>query len=296
MFGYVRAATGVLSPEADRQYRSVYCGLCRTLGQRYGHRAQCILNYDFVFLAMLLSAPQGAGQCQDCTCPAKPWKKKPCRTGDPALEAAADASLILTWWKLRDSVRDGDWKERTAARAACRGLKGAYEKAAALRPDFDRTARTCLEELHGLEQAGTPSLDRPADAFARLLQGAAVQVEPAARASAVGQILYHVGRWIYLVDAWDDLEEDRKTGSYNPLLARYGAEAQDHREDLRDTLHASLGIADTAYALVDWGEWELLLGHILREGLPAVEESVFTGQWKQRKKRKNRTDHKEISV
>ena len=124
---------------------------------------------------------------------------------------------------------------------------------------------------------------RPADAFARLLQAAAIAVSPAARQSAVAQILYHVGRWIYLADAWDDLAEDREAGNYNPLLARYGDQAEQHQAALRETMHVSLGLANTAYALLDWGVWEPLLGHILTIGLPAVEEAVFTGQWKQAK-------------
>ena len=135
-----------------------------------------------------------------------------------------------------------------------------------------------------MEAEQIPSLDRPADTFARILQGAATDLEPAARRSGVGQILYHVGRWIYLADAYDDLEEDRAQGNYNPLLARYGPQAQAQQQSLRETMHASLGLADTAYALLDWGVWESLLGHILHTGLPVVEEAVFTGQWKERKK------------
>jgi hypothetical protein len=136
--------------------------------------------------------------------------------------------------------------------------------------------RTCLEELCGLEEANTPSLDQPADTFARILQGAAIETQPAARRSATEQILYHVGRWIYLADAWDDLEKDKKSGSYNPLLAKFGDEATEKGAQLRETMDVSLGLADTAFSLVDWGPWEPLIEHILRTGLPAVEESVFT--------------------
>lgn len=55
MFGYVRAVTAVLPPEEQARYRAVYCGLCKTLGERYGKAAQLTLNYDFVFLALLLA-------------------------------------------------------------------------------------------------------------------------------------------------------------------------------------------------------------------------------------------------
>lgn len=293
MFGYVRAVTPVLDADQARRYEGVYCGLCRTLKARYGRRAALVLNYDFVFLAMLLAPAQADPDLQERPCPACPWKKKVCWLESPALEQAADASVILTWWKLQDAIRDGGWAERQGGRLACAALKRHYQKAAALRPQFDETTRTCLHELHKLEEENIPSLDRPADAFARILQAAALpeaspdkSPTPNARTTATAQILYHVGRWIYLTDAWDDRQEDAKTGSYNPVLARYGAEAEDQADLLRDTLHASLGVAITAFSLLDWGGWEPLLRHILREGLPAVEEAVFTGQWKTRRRTK----------
>lgn len=303
MFGYVRAVTPVLDESQARRYEGVYCGLCRTLKARYGRRAALVLNYDFVFLAMLLAPGPADLELQEKPCSACPWKKKVCWLESPALEQAADASVILTWWKLQDAIRDGGWAERQGGRLACIALRRHYQKAASLRPQFDETTRSCLHELHELEEANVPSLDRPADAFARILQAAALpedlpdqnpdkQTSPDkpfasdARTTATAQILYHVGRWVYLTDAWDDRQEDAKTGSYNPVLARYGAKAEDRAELLRDTLHASLGVAITAFSLLDWGSWEPLLRHILREGLPAVEEAVFTGQWKTRRRMK----------
>ena len=56
MFGYVRPPLALLAPEEADRFRRIYCGLCRTLGQRHGQRARLILNYDFTFLAILLSA------------------------------------------------------------------------------------------------------------------------------------------------------------------------------------------------------------------------------------------------
>ena len=85
MFGYVRAVTSALPPEEAQRYEAVYCGLCRTLGSRYGKSAQLILNYDFVFLALLLARPEGEGSFPTCPCPVHPWRKKTCWLGSPAL-------------------------------------------------------------------------------------------------------------------------------------------------------------------------------------------------------------------
>ena len=163
-------------------------------------------------------------------------------------------------------------------------LRRAYRKAALRRPDFDRQTVACLEELHALEKDKTPSLDRTADTFARILAGAAPTTGEEVRDRALGQMLYHVGRWIYLVDAWDDLDEDRKSGSYNPLLLRFPDGPEAHQEEVRLTLRHSLNLAVSAYHLTDAGPWNGVIMNILCLGLPMVEEAVFTGQWRRRKK------------
>lgn len=287
MFGYVRALPDVLPQEEVSRYEAVYCGLCTTLGTRYGWSARFILNYEFVFLAMLLS-PEDKGSCLARSCPARPWRKKACWTGGPALEAAADESLILTWWKLRDALRDGPWWERLAARAAMLPLGRHFRAAAARRPDFARTVEACLDRLHALEEARAASLDRPADAFAQILQAAAIETTPPARARAASLILYHVGRWIYLADAWDDRREDAAAGNYNPVLTLFGPDPEEGRDRVRETMQTSLGMARTAFDLLEWGIWEPLLDHLLGTALPVVEEAVFTGLWKERRKLRRR--------
>ena len=174
MFGYVRAVTAVLPPEEQTRYKAVYCGLCKTLGERYGRTAQLTLSYDFVFLALLLAPPEGDEKTARYRCPAAPWKQKTVWLSDAALEAAADATVILVWWKLQDAIRDGGAGEKLKNRAVALALRRHYRAAARRRPGFDQVAEACLRELHQLEEANTPSLDRPADAFARLLQAAAI--------------------------------------------------------------------------------------------------------------------------
>ena len=127
-----------------------------------------------------------------------------------------------------------------------------------------------------LEQLDAAALERAA----RLLAGAAPASGDAARDRALEQLLYHVGRWIYLVDAWDDLADDRRTGSYNPISARFGGETEANRDYLRTTLRHSLNLARSAAALLELGHWRGTGENILFLGLPMVEELVFTGRWK----------------
>lgn len=285
MFGYVRPVRDELKVRELHAYEAVYCGLCQAIGRGSGLIARCFLNYDFVFLALLLS-PQEVPQNGKCRCPARLWcRKKPC-TAMQGVALAADAGTILSYWKLRDTVADGDVWSRLGARLLCVLLRRGYRRAAARLPDFDREVRACLDELRGLEQARIPSLDRPADTFARILQAAAPDTGQSARDRAMGQLLYHVGRWIYLLDAWDDLEEDRRSGAYNPIALRFPGAELDQKDYLRTTLRHSRNLASSALGLLELGQWEGIVYNIVYLGLPAVEELVFSGRWSGMKKKK----------
>lgn len=132
MFGYVRPAADRLTQEQTDLFRSAYCGLCRTLGRRYGLSARMILNYDLAFLAILLAGGSGFS-CARHRCPVHPIRGCPCGEENPALDAAADLSVILTWWQLRDGVTDHGFFGGLKYRLAALLLRRSYRKAARLR-------------------------------------------------------------------------------------------------------------------------------------------------------------------
>lgn len=68
-------------------------------------------------------------------------------------------------------------------------------------------------------------MDQAADAFAVLLERSADQVEHEVQRRVLAQMLYHLGRWIYLIDAADDLKKDARSGNYNPVALRFGLRA-----------------------------------------------------------------------
>ena len=243
-----------------------------------------LLNYDFTFLALLLEEnPDKVPVCRG-RCHANPLKKLPMCAMSSSLALAADESVVLAYWKLKDSAQDdGGWKG-LGARILCVLFTPSYRKAAKGCPEFDRTVVSCLEELHKLEQENCPSMDRAADTFARLLQAAAPVTGVPERDRPVSLLLYHVGRWIYLADARDDLDEDKKSGSYNPLLLRFPDGCEDTL--LGTTMKHSLNMACSALSMLELGERAGILENILYLGLPLVQKSIFEGSWSQVKKQK----------
>lgn len=284
MFGYVRPYRPELKCKDFDLYRATYCGLCRAMRRRHGPLAPMFLNYDFTFLTLLLwQAEEIAPLCRG-RCHANLLIKKPMCQDAPALDQAADESVILAYWKLRDSVADDGPVGGLPARGLLLLLGRAYRRAARYRPRFDEAVRTHLSDLSDLEREGCPSIDRTADAFAQILRAAAPEAGDEIQVRALGELLYHLGRWIYLVDARDDLLRDGQTGSYNPLLLRYGQQGDD--EALARTLDHSLNLARSAYHLGQFGCRSAIIENILYLGLPLVQRSVFDGSWSEVKKQK----------
>lgn len=282
MFGYVRPVLNLLSDGQRDDYQSAYCGLCHVMGRRHGWLARFTLNYDFAFLAILLSGTVEDGSEACRRCPAHPFKKPMrCQAGS-WLDIAADESMILTWHKLSDDVADHGFLTGLPYRFLRRVFARPYHKAAKARPAFDRRVRSGLERLGSLEYAYSPELDRVADAFASILAGAAegCSKDPA-DSRVLRELLYHLGRWIYLIDAWDDLKEDRKRGRYNALDARFAGQAEEQRAYVETTITHSARLAGSAANLMDLGRWAPVVENVVYSGLPAVQSAVLDGRWRE---------------
>ena len=300
MFGYVRPPMGALPQEEQDRFQRAYCGLCHALGCRYGTAARFVLNYDFTYLAILL-AEREEGECCQARCLVSPLRKRDFRESDAGTELAADESVILAYWQLRDGVADHDWLHGVKYRAISKVLEPAYRKAAKLRPAFDETVRRQLKLLSELEEQQCPSMDRAADAFAVLLESSAHLVEDPVRRRILEQMLYHLGRWVYLVDAADDLKKDAASGNYNPVALRFGLTdgnwTPESRQEFAQSLDHSVRMIATAYELYDFGCWRGILETTIYSGLFQVGRAVLDGTFRRRSRglERNRRKAEEIT-
>ena len=168
-------------------------------------------------------------------------------------------------------------------------LRPAYRKARERRPRFDAGTKAHLADLAALERERCSSLDAPADAFAKLLALAAEEVSDPVRRRVTAQLLYHLGRWVYLVDAADDLRADIKSGGYNPLALRFtpkdGALAPADSEALALTLDGSVRTMAAAFELLPETKYTPVLRAAVYEGLYAVGAAVLHGTFRKRQRR-----------
>ncbi len=204
------------------------------------------------------------------------------------MDYAADLSVLLSYWKLQDGAQDGRFFHCRAAMLGKWFYRRAYQRATERLPGLDKLFAKQLRYLQKLETSNCASLDRTADAFAQLLCACAGERAEAAERRSLGQVLYHVGRYLYLVDALEDLPKDIKKGNYNPLRYRYelqnGSLTEEDKAQLMDTINVSISMAASAFELLPPRADQEIVTNIIYYGLPAVLNSVAKGTFRKRSK------------
>lgn len=282
MFGYIRPAKERLNAHDEELFQAVYCGLCHELGRKYGFSARFVLNFDFTFLAILLSKTQEP-ECSACRCVAHPCKVRCVMAHTASLEVAADHSIVLAWWQLRDHIKDHELLKSLQYRLAALFLRSAYRKASRCVPEFDASVQRHLSDLAAREREHCASLDQAAEPFAALMADIAAVAPDELHRRVMAEIFYHLGRWIYLVDAADDLKKDFEAGCYNPLRYRYGLTDGTLDEKTQQEVALSLDLSvhrmASAYALLERGVWSNILDSIFYESLYGIGNAVLKGTY-----------------
>ncbi len=223
MFGYVTVHKEELKIKEYETYKGFYCGACQALRQEYGLAGQLTLSYDMTFLTLLLSSLYEPEQkFSKKRCIAHPQKKRLMIENEYSVYAA-HMGILLTWYKFLD-----DWKDekKLTAVVGLRVYHRAFEKARALYPGKDQKIRKYLGELSALEKAQSTDIDRVAGTFGHLL-GEIFAIKDDLWWEDLYCTGFYLGKFIYLMDAWDDLKKDEKTGNYNILFLRRKAREKD---------------------------------------------------------------------
>lgn len=216
MFGYIYVNEQELKIKEYGTYRSFYCGLCRNLQQRYGRTAQMMLNYDMTFLAILLTGLyEPDTHTEEHRCILHPATKH-AMTVNEAVSYAADMCVLLSYQKLRDDWAD----ERKHVRRAAAGiLKSDYKRISEKYPRQAGAVEKSIRLLRRAEAQKRQDIDYVAGLTGRFLAEIFVWKEDIWQ-DELRTMGFYLGKFIYLMDALDDRERDKKSGSYN-LFAEY---------------------------------------------------------------------------
>ena len=241
MYGYVSINRQALSDEEFERYRAFYCGLCRALRLRAGQVSRLTLSYDMTVLFLLLSAlyePAGERGRERCA----PHMLKPHDyVFDECAEYAADMSVILAWHKAADDWQD---EKRLGKLALRRALAPAYARVEERWPDKCRLIDEAVRENARLEKEGLRDIDAAANATGRII-GELYAWRDDFWAEPLRRLGHALGRFIYLMDAYEDLPGDRKAGRPNPLADM--SRRPDYEAEIRDILTLEMAEASAQF-------------------------------------------------
>lgn len=212
MFGYININMDELKFKDYDKYRMYYCGVCHSLA-KYGIEGRMTLSYDMTFLAILLSSLYEDGT--------EPVKKRclphPIKCHGAIInqytEYAAAMNVLLTYFKLKDDWYD-DKNVKSNALAGI--LTRAYKKARKQYPKQAGIIEDAIARQNLYERSGVTSVDEAANPSGELLAGV-FDMKQDEWQNYLRKMGFFLGKYVYILDAYDDLERDIKKNNFNPL-------------------------------------------------------------------------------
>lgn len=217
MFGYIMVNKPEMKFREFDLYHSYYCGLCKSLKDRYGARGQATLSYDMTFLALLLTSLYEPETVKDFRrCVAHPVQKH-CYRQNEYTDYAADINILLSYEKCVDDWND----ERKLNKRMMAALLKSKNKCVCERyPEKIQKICGLMDEIHEFERSESRNMDEASGAFGEIMAEIFVYHQDEWE-ETLRRMGFFFGKFIYLMDAYEDIEADLEKGTYNPLKEVY---------------------------------------------------------------------------
>lgn len=217
MFGYVKTDLPNMYVKDTVLYKAMYCGLCKGIGKVCGQKGRLALNYDLTFLSVFVHNILDLDvNVENQRCIIHQIKKRPVAVPDKVTERIAALNVILAFHKLNDDVIDNN-----KGRLKRCFFKGAYKRAKKAEPILDSIVSKRYKELLEYENKKCDSIDMAADPFANMMQDIVCELLKEKYNENIGQLAYNLGKWVYLIDALDDYDKDKKKSNFNVFANAY---------------------------------------------------------------------------
>ncbi len=276
MFGYVNADKPNMLMKDYATYRAYYCGLCKTIGKRNTPMTRLTVNYDITFLTMLAhNYLKVEPKINEERCFIHPIGKKfAVVENDEVQEVVADINIILGYYKAYDDVIDGRSLKHKIAQLF---LKGKYKRIAKKYPELDSAVKKSYDTLRGLELSGSRDLGAVLQTSGDMLVAVG---KTACKSDDVNliELCDALGKWVYLIDAYDDIREDEQKKRYNPLIPENGLNEENMNaitNMVENNLYSYIRTIRECYDRMDITITEGALSNVVYCGLRARTESVI---------------------
>lgn len=186
------------------------------------------LNYDMTFLILLLSSlyePQNYINNERCI--VHPSQKQLIIQNE-ITEYAASLNIILSYYNLLDNWQDDkDYKSLLILKS----LSNEFKKASHKLSDKTEVIKDKLHNISVLEKSNTDDIDKVSNEFGYLMEEIFLYKKDNWEKN-LRKVGFYLGKFIYLLDAYEDMEKDEKNNSYNPFNLIQKENKEQYAKDL----------------------------------------------------------------
>ncbi len=306
MFGYVKPFVSQLKVCEHEIYKGIYCGLCKQFGRSYNQLSRLTLSYDMTFFALLyIGLSDEKLNFENKRCFMHPFKKKPCILQCKALKLSADIGILFAFYKLKDNVADENFVKKFLSRFCKLGLLFSFKKAKHRQSEVSKIIKDFVKDQSKMEKKEHVSIDEACHPTAKALGLiAATLSNDHKNKDTLYRVGYMLGRYIYIIDAVDDLQKDLKNNSFNPFLQSFSLENKIDLEldsnsinsfddmqyfnkmssnmqkseilkKAKDTLNFTIAQLAEAFELLPIKRYKPIINNIIYLGMKSSSEKVF---------------------
>lgn len=282
MFGYVKIYKPELKCKDYELYKGFYCTMCKDIGREYGFVLKFLLSYDFVFLTILQMSITDL-------CPT--WKRKRC-SFNPTVSCniceynektkfSTSAAIFMIYYKIKDDLKDSKLLKKISRLFLLPFVYFARKKAMKLYPEMDSLFYDYISKQQIVEENKTTNVDEAAEPTAIVLSRLFSMNAGDDKLKRILETMgYHIGRWIYLADAADDLEKDNANNNYNVFIQanvenKNNFDLEAILNDANRILNMSVGEAIKAFEVIDFYHYRDILENILYLGMPHIQKQII---------------------
>lgn len=279
LLGYVRAYKPDMRMKDYELYRGIYCSLCRALGRNYTPLAQLFLSYDFALACVIrLACAESGCSFSAKRCPYNPVKKCLICGSRDIFDFCSHAVIITVYYKILDNLHDKGFFRKLAAALIYPAVALMHRKAKRLAPEAEKAVADAMKLQAETEAKPSPSIDEAAHPSADALGRIFALNAPEKHKEALRTIGYLTGRFVYILDAADDLDDDLKKGAFNPF-SHCDISSPEKRREFADSIRGMLNLTQSgileAFDSLETERFYDISENILLDGISASAERVL---------------------
>lgn len=282
MFGYITPLKPELKIKDYEEYKAHYCGLCFGIKKNLGQTPRIFLSYDILFLCLFLDALsiENKTTFSKKRCIIHPFKKRIVANSDKLFQYGAVLNTSLAYYKCLDDLNDD--RNKIKAFLKSRYANISYKKSKNFSNNIDSKIEKMFISQIELEKDNA-CLDKLSEPFSEMLYQCVLNFgnydNNTTRILKV--FTYNLGKWVYILDAWDDIKKDLKNQSFNPFIKKsdkidlYESIIINEKERVLFNLDYALSEIIKSFELLKLYKHKAILENIIYSGLFYRQKMVF---------------------